>query len=89
MKQSINTALHRPTVCDDEYEDACAQEGLIRAANASADAPELYEPPVKEPLVKAPRVPRDTKAISWVVPVIGAISLSAVAIVCYVAMVAA
>lgn len=50
-------------------------------------APEGAWTPI--PPKKAPRIPRETSASVWVGPVLGALSLSAVAILSYVALVVA
>jgi hypothetical protein len=47
--RNVNVRLHRPTVMP----DACAEEGgRYHAANAAADAPDLYQVPSR---VKLPR----------------------------------
>lgn len=74
-RDAIKTAgamkLHR--IVDLEVDEYSATEGCFIAP--------------AEPLVKAPRIPRDTKASAWIGPVLGALALSAVSILAYIASV--
>ena len=64
--------LHRGSIEADEFSaPECAR---FREANAAADAPDLYEP-----LQEAPRIPRKRQPTSWVGPMLGVLSLLAVA----------